>query len=335
MIALTGGGTGGHLAVVKAVNEELKALDKESIFVGSTAGQDRAWFENDPNFARCYFLDSFGVMNRRGIYKLLSLINILKLTFKTVEIFKKEGVTAVLSVGGYSAAPAVFAAIITRKKLFIHEQNATMGTLNKIAKPFAKQLFSSFTIRSSCKDYPVSKQFFDNKRIRSSVKTVIFLGGSQGATAINNLAMKLAPLLKQKEIYIIHQSGKNDLAELKKFYSSNLIQVDLFDFDKNIIDRIKSADLAICRAGAGTLFELTANGLPAIFVPYPYAAKNHQVANAKFLVDRGCGWMMQESEISLDFVASKLESDLEEISTKLTELIAPNGARCIAEAITR
>ena len=330
MIALTGGGTGGHLAVVKAIKD---SLDSKPIFIGSSGGQDMAWFADDDGFKERYFLDSFGVMNRRGIYKLFSIINIFLLTIKTIKIFKKHRIKTVLSVGGYSAAPAVFAAIVTRKKLYIHEQNATMGTLNKIAKPFAKELFSSFAQRSICKDYPVAKEFFASKRIRSRVKTVIFLGGSQGARAINDFALDLALTLKEKNINIIHQTGKSDLQRVKEFYRSHEISATVFDFDKNILPHITKADLAICRSGAGTLFELTANGLPAVFVPYPFAAGNHQLANANFLANKNLGWVNKESDLMASKVAKLLETNLDEISSGLIDLIKPNGAKCIAKTI--
>lgn len=333
MIALTGGGTGGHLAVVDALKNALGLLDQRVIFVGSTKGQDKAWFASDQAFASRYFLDSSGVMNRGFVGKIAAIFALARLVFATIKIFKIEGVKAVVSVGGYSAAPATIAAIITRKKLYIHEQNGVLGALNRIARPFATQFFSSFCEESICKDYPVKREFFDKARIRSSVKTVIFLGGSQGASAINNFAMLLANDLAKNGIKIIHQTGKGDLAKLKQFYADQAIDATVFDFDKNISDQIAKADFAVCRSGAGTLFELAANALPALFVPYPYAAGNHQEANAKFLADQKLADYMNESDLNAQKALEIILADQSAKSERLMKLISPNGANCMAKVI--
>jgi UDP-N-acetylglucosamine--N-acetylmuramyl-(pentapeptide) pyrophosphoryl-undecaprenol N-acetylglucosamine transferase len=132
MIAITGGGTGGHLVIAKSIKEELNKQGIKPVFIGSTYGQDRAWFEDDEGWEEKYFFDTSGVVNKKGIKKLLSLTNILNYSFKTRKIFKKHNIKKVFSVGGYSAAPASFGAIMFNKPLFIHEQNAYMGKLNKI-----------------------------------------------------------------------------------------------------------------------------------------------------------------------------------------------------------
>ena len=141
MIAITGGGTGGHLIVAKRLKEELSSRGVRVIFIGSNSGQDRLWFENDTDFQKSYFLDSRGVVNKRGVKKFLALKDILSLSLKCRNIFKQHSIKAVFCVGGYSAAPAAFAAIFTRTSLFIHEQNAVEGKLNKILKPFSKGFF--------------------------------------------------------------------------------------------------------------------------------------------------------------------------------------------------
>ena len=192
MIVICGGGTGGHLAIARSFCEELNRRAIKPIFIGSTSGQDKFWFENDDKFAKKFFLPSSGVVNKRGLAKLKSLTNIISLALKCRQIFKENGVKAVISVGGYSAAPAAISAIISKTPLFIHEQNAVTGKLNKILKPYAKGFFSSYDELSPC-PYPVAKKFFDSQRVREELKTILFLGGSQGAKAINELAINLAP----------------------------------------------------------------------------------------------------------------------------------------------
>ena len=338
-IVICGGGTGGHLAVAKALNEELVSRGCRTIFVGSSSGQDKMWFENNAAFGKKFFLPSSGVVNKKGLGKLFSLFNILNLAFKCRKIFKTQGVKAVVSVGGYSAAPAAFAAIISRTPLFIHEQNAVIGNLNKLLKPLAKGFFSSYF--KPVFSYPVAERFFSSARLRSELKTVIFLGGSQGAAAINSLALKLAPVFKEKGVKIIHQCGKNALESLQEEYKKlgfSSDELELFDFDPKIELNMSRADLAISRAGAGTLWELTANALPSVFVPYPYAANNHQVFNAKFLVDQNLAkfCFQKGGEIDADEMLNLInEMNIEQISSKLSNQVDNGGARKIADEILK
>ncbi len=326
MIAITGGGTGGHLRIAKIIKDELNKKGIKPIYIGSTTGQDREWFENDNGFEAKYFLNSSGVVNKKGINKIKSLTHIIKLSFEAKRILKKHNINKIFSVGGFSAAPASFAAILSQKELFIHEQNAHIGSLNKLLKPFSKRFFNTFLFNDP---YPVDEIFFETARIRKEIKTVIFLGGSQGASFINDLALNLAPTLQEKEIKIIHQCGKRDYEKVKNFYEKNKIEADFFDFDKNLILKMKKADLAISRAGASTLFELAANQLPAVFIPYPYAAKDHQYHNAKFLADKKASFVFRQNEITLQKIIDILKIDMEEFSKNLAKINSKNGAEYI------
>ena len=338
-VVVCGGGTGGHLAIAKALNEELVARGERTIFIGSSSGQDKMWFEKDASFSEKIFLPSGGVVNKKGLGKISALLNIFKLAFKCRKIFKEQGVKAVVSVGGYSAAPAAFAAIISRKPLFIHEQNAVIGSLNKLLKPFAKGFFSSYF--KPIFSYPVAQRFFDTARVRENLKTIIFLGGSQGAAAINNLALNLAPNLRQKGIKIIHQCGKNALESLRTQYDKlGFIgdELELFAFDPKIELKMREADIAVSRAGASTLWELAANALPSVFVPYPYAANNHQVYNAKFLVDRNLAkfCFQKGGEIDASEALGLIESmDIKAVSSALGGQIVNGGAREIINEILK
>jgi len=334
MIAITGGGTGGHLAIANALKEELNSRGLKPIFIGSKNGQDKSWFENDNGFKKTYFLDSKGVVNKKGIKKLFVLKDILSSAFTCRDIFKTHNVKAVFCVGGYSAAPAAFAAILTRTPLYIHEQNAVIGTLNKLLKPFAKEFFSSYDENSKVKEYPISDKFFESRRVRKELKTIIFLGGSQGANFINRLAMNVTPKLIANGIHIIHQTGKKDYSTCKEFYEKNSLHVECFDFSKDILKKLNKADFAISRAGASTLWELSANGLPALFIPYPYAAKNHQYFNAKILVDKNAALLKIENDLEDKVLLTVIkEVNLEEISKKLSAIITKNGIKTIADML--
>ena len=327
MIAITGGGTGGHLVIAKAIKEELNKRGIKPIFIGSTYGQDRSWFEEDDGFEEKYFFDTSGVVNKSGIKKILSLSNIIKHSFETKKIFQKHNIKVVFSVGGYSAAPASFGAIMFKKPLFIHEQNAYMGKLNKLLKPFAKKIFNTFLYNDP---YPVRDEFFKKAHLRKEIKTIIFLGGSQGAKAINDFAFEVA---KTKKYKIIHQTGKLDFDRCKKFYSENNLDVEYFAFNKNIVDKISEADFAISRAGASSVFELSANQIPTLFVPYPYAAGNHQYYNAKFLADKKLAFLRVQNELDLSVFEEIKNIDI--ISQKLKEINSENGARIIVDEILK
>jgi UDP-N-acetylglucosamine--N-acetylmuramyl-(pentapeptide) pyrophosphoryl-undecaprenol N-acetylglucosamine transferase len=330
-IAITGGGTGGHLKIAKVVKDELNNRGITPIYIGSTSGADKEWFEKDEGFSKKYFLSSSGVVNKKGLNKINALIDIFKLALYAKKILKENNIKAVFSVGGYSAAPASFAAIFSNIPLFIHEQNAHIGSLNKLLKPFSKRFFSTFLNNDP---YPVEEIFFDKARVRKKLKTIIFLGGSQGALAINDLALNLAPLLKEKNINIIHQTGKRDYKRVKNFYEKNNIDADVFDFSKNLIEKISKADFAISRAGASTLFELTANQIPTLFIPYPFAAGDHQYYNAKFLEEKNAAFVIKQNEITpqkaLNII---LNSNLENISKNLAKINQKNGAKFIVNEV--
>ncbi len=332
-IAITGGGTGGHLKIAKVIKEELNKRDIKPIYIGSIFGADKEWFENDNGFSYTYFLFSSGVVNKKGLRKINSLINILKLSNEAKNILKHHNIKAVFSVGGYSAAPASFAAILSNIPLFIHEQNAHIGALNKILKPFSKRFFSTFLYGDP---YPVEDIFFEKARIRKKLKTVIFLGGSQGAVAINDLALKLASQLKEKNINIIHQTGKRDFKRIKEFYEKENIKADVFDFYPNLVEKIKKADFAVSRAGASTLFELAANQIPTLFIPYPYAAGDHQYYNAKFIADKNAGFVKRQNEIDISEIKNMIFNvDLETISKNLVSINQKEGAKFITEEILK
>jgi len=330
-IVITGGGTGGHLKIAKVIKEELNKRGIYPVYIGSTKGADREWFENDDGFEKKYFLPSTGVVNKKGLGKITSLFHIIKLSFKAKKILKDLKADAVFSVGGYSAAPASFAAVITFRPLYIHEQNAHIGSLNKVLKPFSKRFFNTFLYSDP---YPVEDSFFDTARTRQKLQTVIFLGGSQGAKAINELAMKLAPYLHKKGIKIIHQTGKNDFERVNGFYYQNSIPADVFDFSKQLPQKISKADFAVSRAGASTLFELAANRIPALFIPYPYAAGDHQYHNAKYLADKNAGFVKRESELNPKEILNLIETcDLKQISLQLSKINQKEGAKIIVNEI--
>jgi UDP-N-acetylglucosamine--N-acetylmuramyl-(pentapeptide) pyrophosphoryl-undecaprenol N-acetylglucosamine transferase len=332
-IVMTGGGTGGHLVIIKAVKEHLK--EEELVYIGSTKGQDRQWFEEDPDFAYKYFFDTRGVVNQGTLGKVKSLFMMFKATIQAMKLLRKHKAKVVFSVGGFSAAATSFAAKILRIPLVIHEQNAALGSLNKLLKPHAAAFISSYLEESPMKAYPIKQIFFENARIRDKVGTIIFLGGSQGAKAINRLALEIAPQFKERGIKIIHQAGQKNIDEVQKAYDALGIEAEVFGFTGSLADYMKEADLAIARSGASTLWELSATALPTLYIPYPYAASDHQFHNAQFLVEKDLAWIMRENEIDTPKVLALLDENLAEKSKGLMEIVEKNGSEKIAALLTQ
>ncbi len=334
MIAITGGGTGGHLVIARAIKEELNKRGLKPIYIGSTAGQDKTWFEKDTGFAQTYFLESRGVVNKKGIHKILALFAIIRSAFTCKTLFKKHQVKYVFSVGGYSAAPASFGALLYGIPLYIHEQNAIQGKLNSLLRPFCKAFFSSYDTKAIMTSYPVSEAFFQIKKERKELKTIIFLGGSQGATFINQLALKMAKLLQQEGIAIIHQTGKEEFEQIKQFYEDEGILADVFDFSNEIPEKLAQADFAISRSGASTLWELCASNVPTLFIPYPHAAANHQYFNAKILSDQEAALILPQKDIDPTALLAQIKNiNLFNISKKLSQMIHEGGAKEIVDYI--
>jgi len=318
-LCITGGGTGGHLMIAQALVEASVKHGHEAIFIGSSNGQDRKYFEGRSSFSHVYFLETTGVVNQKGFGKFKALFKVFRAFLKSRKILKKHKIQATYSVGGFSAAAASFASLSKRIPLFIHEQNAVEGRLNSLLKPFAKEFICTYNEDSKIKGYPVQDIFYKNARIRKNLDTIIFLGGSNGAKAINDLALSLANELKSRGIKIIHQSGESDFERVQKEYEQMQVEVELYGFTKDLASLIQKADLGVSRAGASTLWEATANGLVTFYIPYPYAAKDHQYYNARFIVENGLGWCERESQDLREKLLGILDEPLEQKSKKLME----------------
>ena len=174
-------------------------------------------------------------------------------------------------------------------------------------------------------------------RTRKNVKTILFLGGSQGSLSINNIALSLASWLKEEDIKIIHQAGEKNIENVKAKYKEIGIEADVFGFANNMPQIMAKADIAVARSGASTLWELSANNLPTIFVPYPYAAGDHQFYNAKFLVDQDLAFIFRENKVDLEEMKRiiKDNKNLEIKSKSLKKVIDKNGSKQIADLISQ
>ena len=352
-IAITGGGTGGHLSIARALGQECKRQGINTFYIGSTRGQDRQWFDNaNVPFNQVVFLESTPVVNQSFLGKWSALGKNIKEALKAKKLLKENNIDACISVGGFSAATGSFGAIFGKIPLFIHEQNACMGSLNKLLKPFAKMFFSSFDFpRSTTTPYPVNKAFFTTQRVRHNLEVIAFFGGSQGAKAINMLALTLAPQLIRNNIRILHQAGKLDyentlqsykaqgfsIADSLQDFKDGKANVFVFDFSDKMVELMNMADFCISRSGASSLWEIASNGLPALFIPYPHAAKNHQYFNAKSLVDSSLAMLYTQDELENikqeELLKQILNINLEQTSTALMKLTKDNGTTQIIDYV--
>lgn len=326
-LCITGGGTGGHLMIAEALLEAASTQGHEVIFIGSTTGQDERYFKTDKRLRKAYFLQTTGVVNQKGFGKLKALWRVFSAFLKSRTILKKHSIDATYSVGGFSAAPASFASLSKKIPLFIHEQNAVEGRLNSLLKPYASRFISAYDANSSIKGYPVKEVFYKNARLRECIKSVVFLGGSHGARAINDLALDVAKELKKRGIGIIHQAGESDFDRVKKEYEKMGVDAELYGFTKDLASLINRADFAISRAGASTLWELCTSGVPTFYVPYPYAAGDHQFYNAKFIVENNLGWCERESQDLKTKLLAVLDEPLKEKSQKLMQYASKDVAK--------
>lgn len=330
-LCITGGGTGGHLMIAEALVEAAVKAGHEVIFIGSTKGQDRKYFGGRSAFSHVYFLGTTGVVNQKGLGKLKALFKIFLAFLKSRKLLKLHHIEATYSVGGFSAAPASFASLSRFIPLFIHEQNAVQGRLNSLLKPYAKRFISAYDEDSTIKGYPVKDIFYKSARVREKIETIIFLGGSHGAKAINDLALSIAWKLKKRDIKVIHQAGETDYERVKAEYEKLGVEVELYAFTTELDKLIKKSDLAVSRAGASTLWELTTNGCPAFYIPYPYAAGDHQYHNAKFIVDNNLGWCHREDENLIH----KLLAILDEPINEKSEALLAYSSRDVADKMIK
>jgi len=332
-IIFTGGGTGGHLVIALSLAEAAKERGHRVMFIGSTSGQDRQWFGEGSLFEETHFLETTGVVNKKGIGKLGALWKIAKAVLASKRLITGFDADAVVSVGGFSAAPASLASLMTKTPLYIHEQNAITGKLNTLLRPYAASFFSSYEEGANHCDYPVNERYFRNARIRREIKTVIFLGGSQGAKFINDLALELAPWLQERGIKILHQCGAKEEERVKSAYYHLGIEAEVYGFTHKIAELIERSDLAVSRSGASTLWELCAAQVPAFFIPFPHAAADHQYHNARYIVEHNVGWCERQGEGVVEKLKEALSSDIAPKSEQLASLISPKGAVHIIEQI--
>ena len=318
-LVIAGGGTGGHLYPGLAVADALRAADPaaEVLFVGTRRGIE-ARVVPQHGFALAT-IDIEGVKNR-GLGALLkALYQVPKSIFQSFSILRSFKPTAVLGVGGYASGPMVLAAWLMGIPTAIQEQNAAPGITNRALGKVVKAVFTSLP---GTRGFKASKVQVVGNPIRASIVrnepsqtpertfTLLVFGGSLGSRAINRAMAEAAPLLAdlKDRLFIIHQTGKDTAIDVAGAYSAAGLQAEVRQYYDNMPAQYARARLAVCRAGATSLAELAAANLPAILLPFPFAADNHQEKNADVIVAAGGAVKLLDAEASGERMAGLIRA---------------------------
>lgn len=345
---LAGGGTGGHVIPALAIANQLKKdYAAEVSFIGTARG-----IENRLVPAAGYRLQ----LVRVGALKNVSLTTRLKTAFDLPRAVWDAGrmlnefsPDVVIGVGGYASGPTMLSAIVKHIPTLAFEPNVVPGFANRIVAKFVSGAAVHFAETArffrhvEVTGVPVRQAFFEIPPKRGGTPTVLVFGGSQGAHAINQAIFRCLPVLQREApgFHIIHQTGERDYNDALAAYRAQHESAEVFKFIEDMPAAFARADLVVCRSGASTVAEIAAAGKPAVFVPFPRAADDHQRINAEALARRGAAVVVEESTLEgvwlAESIAALLEDPqrLERMSQAARELAHPNAARDIAAMAAR
>ena len=333
-IIIAAGGTGGHIFPALAIGKYFKANGHRVIIVGTGNNLERKIFgQNDievkyfkaRKIKRRGLMTFFDPMNYQNIYS-----TFFKPDAELVKFLKDFEPDLVLGMGGYPSFSICSAFNRSDKTVVvIHEQNSKAGLANRyltLSVAYAVieglpggigRIIKFFVDDCIFLGNPVRQEIIDTRTLprefpdNSKKPRILIVGGSQGAHSINNAVPKAMHLLSEKiDLEIRHDTGKADYEEVKKIYEELNINATVSEFINDISEAYGWADLVIARAGALTVSELSAVGLPSILIPYPQATDNHQFYNAKFLVDKKAAEMILDQDLDPDKLAVTVESFL-------------------------
>ncbi len=319
-LVIAGGGTGGHLFPGIAVYEKLISREGEvkAYLIGTKKGIENK-LKNDYDF-KFIPIDATGFIGKNIMNKMRFLKDFLKTFAQVRRIYRDIGPDFVLGLGGYASFMPLIVARLKGIRSGVMEQNISPGLAVKILSILGVTVFASFEetkkylpfsnvvvtgnpvreniMEQSLKDEATGmERYKDNSRKGFSI---FVFGGSQGAASINKAFVNILKELDEEmieNITIFHQTGEKDYKFINEFYlGSRVKKYEVFPFSINIEDYYSRADLVVSRAGAGTISELIVMRKPAILIPYPFAANNHQEKNARIFSEKGCFWMVKDDE---------------------------------------
>ncbi len=361
---IAGGGTGGHVIPGLAIAQELKNnYNAEVLFIGTARGIENRLV---PAAGFQLRLVKVGALkNVSAATRVKTMFDLPRAVWESGRILSEFRPDVVIGVGGYASGPAMLAAILRRVPTLAFEPNVVPGFANRVVARFVSESAvhfeetSKYFRRCSVTGVPVRQAFFSvanhhaanheagNARVAHPSPTLLVFGGSQGAHAINRAMFESAALLRERmpQLRIVHQTGERDYNEAQAAYAASDEhaegEVEVFRFIDDMPSFFGRADLLLCRSGASTVAEIAAAGKPAVFVPFPRAADDHQKRNAEALEKAGAAVMLEESKLTsqtlVEVVASLLGDPvrLAKMGDAARSLAHPDAARDIAAIAAR
>ncbi len=355
LIVLAAGGTGGHVFPAEALAAELKARG-----VGVALFTDRRGraFGGALADVETVALSAGGVAGLRLMAKLRSAVALLRGTLEATHHLQRLRPAAVVGFGGYTSAPAAAAALRLGLPLVIHEQNAVLGRANRLFAARARLLATSFPSVARvpaasggctrCVGMPVRPAVAAVRADayaappRDGRTRLLVLGGSQGAHVFSEIvpqAVALLPPALRGCLDIAQQCRAEDIDAARAAFAEAGVAPELATFFDDVPARLARAHLVITRAGASTVAELAVAGRPAVLIPYPHAADDHQTANARAFDDAGAAWLMPQPAFTAEALAARLETvltapqALERAAAAARALGRPDAANALADAV--
>lgn len=347
---LAGGGTGGHVIPALAIAQELqKRYQAEILFIGTARGLENRLV---PAAGFRLQLVKVGALNRVSLAtRLRTAFDLPRAVFAAATMLNEFQPDVVIGVGGYASGPAMLAAILKHIPTLAFEPNLVPGFANRAVARFVSAAAVHFEQTADhfrnpvVTGVPVRPAFFQipKKRYSPDSPTLLVFGGSQGARAINQAMTRALPELAKRlpALRIIHQTGERDYNEVQAAYAQAAISAEVHEFIDDMPAFFARADLVLCRSGASTVAEIAAAGKPAIFVPFPRAADDHQRRNAEAMEQAKAAVVLEETRLDevwlLDTICALLDdpAQLAKMSDAARAMSHPNAAKEIAELAAR
>lgn len=319
-LVIAGGGTGGHLFPGIAVAEALREIDPSSevLFVGTRKGIET---REVPKAGFPLELIEVGGLKRVGAAKMAkTLVALPRSLLASRRILREFRADAALGVGGYASGPVLLSAALMGLPTAICEQNSVPGFTNRVLSKLVRRVYLTF--ENARAHFPSSKGELVGNPVRAAFRRaaaspapdverglVFTFGGSQGARALNEALPDALRVLRDRGLAVraLHQAGKDDVEAVRARYQERGVEADVRSFIDDMVGEYRRADVVVCRAGASSCTELTALGVPAVLVPFPFAADDHQTLNARDLADAGAAVLLPQSELTPERLADELE----------------------------
>ena len=309
------GGTGGHIFPGLAVAEELRTRGWQVHWLGAPGSMEQQLV---PPRGFAFEPVQFGGVRGKGPMTLLLLpLKLLRAFLQSIAVVRRVRPDVVIGLGGYITFPGGMMSVLLGKPLVLHEQNSVAGLANKVLASVADRVFSAFPnvlknakwvgnpLRAAFVSQPDPAARFAG---RSGPLKLLVVGGSLGAKALNAVVPKaLALIAPATRPTVTHQSGAKQIDELRANYAAAGVEGELTPFIDDTAAAYADADLIVARAGASTVTEIAAVGAATLFVPFPSAVDDHQTTNARFLVDAGAGWLVQQADLTPEWLADLLK----------------------------